>query len=139
MTDRMVVWLREAMDAAQADAEAATPGPWTAHPDDEEIRAADDTVARMRDYTRVMTNAQVEADMALIVTRADPAAVLRRIAADRKILDLHKPTRGDAWDGSKTVCDTCANASREEIEGEPYPCATLRLLAEGYGWTEGLK
>ncbi|MFE2969894.1 hypothetical protein ACFXKC_40755 [Streptomyces sp. NPDC059340] len=72
----------------------------------------------------------------LLAVNGSPHAVLRRIDRERQILELHKPTKGDAHDGGTTVCDTCANASREEVEGEPYPCATVRLLAECWGWTE---
>lgn len=68
----------------------------------------------------------------------DPASVLRRCAADRKLIDLHQPDGGD--------CPVCAwpESCEEDSEGnsEWYrsafdaPCATLRALAEGYGWTE---
>jgi hypothetical protein len=91
-----------------------------------------------------------------------PASVLRRCAADRKLLDLHTPEwtivewpddqngRGEAQ-----VCRSCGNKDIDQwmnwkpLVGEagefpegvkpPYvaaPCATLRAAAEGWGWTE---
>jgi hypothetical protein len=52
----------------------------------------------------------------------DPAAVLRRITADRKLLDdLERVVKGDYID-----------------DGElPLAEHVIRGLAEGYGWAEG--
>jgi hypothetical protein len=75
--------------------------------------------------------------MAEHVVRHDPAAVLRRCEADRKILDTHSPI-GGGWPGHY-VCSGCG------YDGgycpEPYTehvndCPTLLALAEGYGLTE---
>lgn len=64
--------------------------------------------------------------MAEHVVRHDPAAVLRRCAADRKILEVHEPIGGacgfDREDGYYV----------EDIND----CPTLLALAEGYGLTE---
>ena len=59
-----------------------------------------------------------------------PEAVLRRVKADRQILAEHADDEGE--------CATCA------AEGDgggimflghvPYPCRTVRLLAEAWGW-----
>lgn len=62
-----------------------------------------------------------------------PAAVLRRVAADRQILAEHglveKDRPGfDVTEGKLIVCSTCW--------GEVWPCRTVRLLAEAWGWTE---
>ena len=69
----------------------------------------------------------------------DPESVLRRCAADRKLINLHQP---DGW-----TCKVCANEEQadENSEGEyhwsrpglAFPCPTIEALAEGYGWTEG--
>ncbi|MFF4338165.1 DUF6221 family protein [[Kitasatospora] papulosa] len=69
----------------------------------------------------------------------DPASVLRRCAADRKLIAEHRP---DGTGG----CVTCARPEEAEEDSEgnsvsfrtasPHPCSTLRHLAEGYGWTE---
>jgi hypothetical protein len=76
-------------------------------------------------------------DVAYHVVRHDPAAVLRRCTADRKILEHHAPI-GGGWPGHY-ACAGCG------YDGgycpEPYTehvndCPTLLALAEGYGLTE---
>ena len=67
----------------------------------------------------------------------DPATVLRRCAADRKILAEHRP-RGDGYP-SHYVCEGCGYDG--SYCPEPYTehvndCPTLLALAEGYGLTE---
>lgn len=77
----------------------------------------------------------------------DPASVLRRCAADRKILELHQgvadhgrfsepecPADCDGQHDGPPVCMAC-----RDYAGDPLasPCFTVRFLAEGYGWTEG--
>lgn len=67
----------------------------------------------------------------------DPASVLARIAADRKILAEHAPSDGN--------CRTCCGESYREVywDGEEetveweraalaWPCPTIRLKAEQY-------
>jgi hypothetical protein len=122
-SDQLVVWLREAMDAAERDAEAATPGPWSVNDESypETVYSASnvDVVAggRWGGEASVFESA---AD-AVHIARHHPAAVLRRIAADRKLLDdLERVVKGDYID-----------------DGElPLAEHVLRLLAEGYGWAE---
>ncbi|RCH70466.1 hypothetical protein DT019_02975 [Streptomyces sp. SDr-06] len=144
----MLAWLRDAMDAAQRDAEAATPGPWApkaADPGDDEVYTEHDgehgdlfgeVVAYVRGQEYRGKSGRTLANMRLIATHADPNAVLRRIAADRKLLELH------ADDGCHD-CTTCAKEGEETNElgcafhqPLPYPCDTVRLLAEAWGWTE---
>jgi hypothetical protein len=91
----------------------------------------------------------------------DPATVLRRVAADRQILDEHQSQRHAKWrgpgswdpcelpgcrcvdvpEGSPEAdlivgCGTCASGHPYDAVVEHYPCRTVRLLAEAYGWTE---
>ena len=124
--DRMVVWLLETMDAAQRDAEAATPGPWSVRPDPD--TGENWEIATVGREQRWVVGAEhgggvYDKPDALHIVRHDPAAVLRRIAADRKMLDLHQSDEGH-----------CAWASTEPMTD---PCTTVRLLAEGYGWKDG--
>lgn len=69
-----------------------------------------------------------------IAAVADPEAVLRRCAAERKILDEHpNVNEGD--------CGTCVNGhwgypTHGGSSPASWPCATIRNLAEGYGWTD---
>lgn len=76
-------------------------------------------------------------------TRNDPTAVLRRCAADRKIVGIHARL-GDLKDPddltypeAADTCFTCGpgdHYSAQENPGwYPFPCSTLRTLASGYG------
>lgn len=59
-----------------------------------------------------------------------PESVLRRCAADRKLLTLHEPRPflgGGMPDPAE--CSECHN--------QAFPCPTIVALAEGYGWTGG--
>lgn len=64
----------------------------------------------------------------------DPAAVLRRVAADRKILAAH-PSTENVRDirGPRFGCRTCHHWD-DQTEGRGY-CDTITALAEGWGWT----
>lgn len=145
-TDRMVVWLREAMDAAGADAEAATPGPWHVT---EYVAGSD------YGFDAGIGTAPGEADVvghgyegggcervqdARHIVRHQPVAALRRIAADRKMLDdiLAEPHAVLTPGGSTQIyCDADSSPS------EPCNCGRdariqrqIRFLAEGWGWTK---
>jgi hypothetical protein len=64
----------------------------------------------------------------------DPANVLRRCAADRKILTIHTPA-GGTWD--PYACDGCGIDSEYGHEvRHTNDCETLQALAEAYGLTE---
>lgn len=72
--------------------------------------------------------------LAAHIARHDPAAALRRIAADRRMLELH--VLGETNWGDGFTSERCMVCDPEPDESAPaFPCATLRLLAEGYGWT----
>jgi hypothetical protein len=140
--DRVVVWLREAMDAEAALAERA---------------AARHTVwplagARRR-YEAAATGQFDDPDLyagLTLIEAYSPQRVLRRIAAARQLLDdllaeKHEVVEGDCW-------YTCAAATEEHDGGEtcdddrrgtPCDCGRdarvqrrVRLLAEGWEWTE---
>lgn len=141
----MVVWLREAMDAAQRDAEAADavdPAPWTVEigeagsPERPRPGAPGTSAGMIKDAqgddlwecegteTLCMTSASAKH-----AARHDPAAVLRRIAADRKTLD---------------DCMKAVEVARRYKEDDPSSWSpwsrlayrTIRNLAEAWGWTE---
>ncbi|MGW5123293.1 DUF6221 family protein [Streptomyces sp. NPDC004069] len=126
--DRMVVWLREAMDAAEEAARKASelcgchpPAPAWAFGDettDGRIAVVDDPHPGLKRKIGRRWNGSYEGlAMAKHIVRHDPAAVLHRIAADRKALDWEN------WPGSGP--DT-----RDAYEW------AIHRLAEGYGWTE---
>lgn len=70
---------------------------------------------------------QEEADH---IVRHDPAAVLRRITADRKQLARHR-------DDGNGKCVECGQGYELADWGPDAPCDTIRDLAEGWGWGEG--
>jgi hypothetical protein len=74
--DDLIEFLRARLADEEPTARAATPGPWTPDVAEETINAAEGVVARVRDFNRVMTSAQAEADTVLIARHADPARVL---------------------------------------------------------------
>lgn len=57
--------------------------------------------------------------------------------AHMEIIDEHQPIGG--WDYSSfegKICGTCSTVSNDgDVEGDPYPCVTLRALAKAYGWS----
>lgn len=68
----------------------------------------------------------------------DPESVLRRCAADRKLLELHQPMEDPAVIPPNYLhCHTCCAPLLGEMDQVPFPCATVLALAEGYGWTGG--
>lgn len=124
-TDCMVVWLREAMDAAQRDAEAAGGDAWRLQDHPSDIVAIYDSKGEPVVYDEGWPT---EAQKAHIVRHA-PAAVLRRIAADRKTLARHQPKEvcGIGPAGGILACS---------YDPHPWPCPDIIDLAEGYGWAE---
>ncbi|MFF7130362.1 DUF6221 family protein [Streptomyces sp. NPDC008240] len=67
------------------------------------------------------------------IARHDPATVLRRCAADRKILDIHKPYGGRGYGGH--ACTGCGEHREDWAVEHANDCPTLQALAEGYGLT----
>lgn len=82
------------------------------------------------------------------VAANDPATVLRRCAADRRIIGRHTFGHKQVWDDElsdlRTIehcvtctmgngCDHCITEADNDYE--PWPCATLRDLADSYGIT----
>ena len=126
-----VVFLRAELDRVGQVARAAGGDAWSLaeHPSD--------TVA-VYDSRRepvVYDEGWPSGDQAQHIALHDPAAVLRRVAADRQILAEHANDSGD--------CAACGRPSEETnsrgfafFAEVPWPCRTVRLLAEAWGWTE---
>lgn len=158
--DRMLVWLRETLDAAEEIARAASwvDEPW--HAVDAhfgpEVRIGDDGSDDKWSREGQGVNAAYSCDdpyddcgerrvmylneAKLIAAHASPAAVLRRIAADRQLLDLHT-TPHTVVDGFCVEEDGPCTHNGEAncvICGQDG-CRTQRLLAEAWGWTEETK
>ena len=67
----------------------------------------------------------------------DPASVLARIAADRKILELHNATD---WCGpTERSCEICHEDYSWGPDHADWPCATLKALVSPYKDREGFQ
>lgn len=73
--------------------------------------------------------AEVDVGVAAFLPFNDPHAALRHCAANRKILDLHRPQ-------SRYPGDGCVSCAADDDGRASWPCQTVRLLAEGYGYWE---
>lgn len=139
MTDALAARLLAAIDTAEQLARAVPPGPWR----------ADDSVCcvTIEDEGQIVETSclgwsEYREHVVRYVVAQQPDAVLRRCAADRKILTEHQPARA-LTDVNPvrdiTVCSTCAPGVPGQKIGRgrlPWPCTTLLALAEGYGITE---
>ncbi|MFI8535354.1 DUF6221 family protein [Streptomyces aquilus] len=110
----MLVWLRAAMDTAEQLAQAAAERAWSPHWE------WDHCVREIRDLNNANELANIwHREVGNFVEANDPAAVLRRIAADRKLLaECVAAFDWDNW-GATSLAES-----------------TIRHVAEGYGWTE---
>lgn len=145
MTADPLAFLRATLDTAQAVAEAAAKRAWSPHWE------YDDMVHEIRDLKNGNTLANVYFhEIGKHVEATNPASVLRRIAAERRMLDdllaeRHHVNDGDDWytcaaatedrDGGETVDDT--------RRGKPCDCGRdarvnrrVQTMAEGWGWKE---
>jgi hypothetical protein len=88
----------------------------------------------------------IDSDIGTHIACHDPASVLARIAADRKILELHKievrkvdtppfdELTGERWpDTYDVTCAICGWAAEDPTSA----CSTVRLLASPYKGREG--
>ncbi|MFD8899824.1 DUF6221 family protein [Streptomyces ardesiacus] len=160
MTADLLTWLETAITAREEAARKAAvvcgchpPVPaWSFRdgdgPTDGRILVVDDPHPGVKRKISRRWNGSYEGlFMAQHVVLHDPESVLRRCAADRKLLKLHQavPDHGrysepecpDDCDGQHTgppVCMACRDYAGDPLQA---PCQTLLAVAEGYGWTEG--
>ena len=84
--------------------------------------------------------ATADGPLAEHIARHDPAAVLRRCAADRRILQLHPQVEADTAGHSldePTGCVTCHNDPDCGWTLGNGVCDTVMAMAEGYGVLPG--
>jgi hypothetical protein len=138
MADDLVTWLRDELDRVEQLARATT----VYQPYDEwtPVGVEDDRdTARSCWEVALIARPAVRSPSARSlmehIAAHDPATVLRRVAADRQILEEHRANEVYLDDRDlgcftylTTLCRCCVNAVG-------YPCPTIRLLAKGYGWT----
>ena len=68
-----------------------------------------------------------------------PYLLVARIAADRKILELHRPERPPWSTMQAPGCRTCGTAQAWDDKAQQANCETLRLLASPYADREGFQ
>lgn len=130
-TDRMVAWLREAMGAAQHDAEGAGGDKWRRQDHPSDTIAIYDSKGEPVVYDEGSPTEEQQAH----IVRNSPAAVLRRIAADRRMFERHWPRE------TLAIVEAPNKASRVVIcdhDRQPWPCPDITDLAESWGWTEDI-
>ncbi|MET9467416.1 DUF6221 family protein [Streptomyces sp. NPDC006544] len=141
-------WISQQIDAVEGRAqraEAADPSPWRAEHDE---AACTDGRGHAHGAGMVFASDGIPlwdcegADMLCMtaptgihVAANDPAAVLRRCAADRRILEIHSYAGGDSWD--QYACRGCGSDDTGYLIDHTDDCETLLALAEGYGLTDG--
>ncbi|WP_435606565.1 DUF6221 family protein [Streptomyces ardesiacus] len=124
----ILAWLETAISERETAARAASEGPW------EETGIGDygwTVSAPTGALFETDDTDQGRADTHYIALN-DPESVLRRCAADRKLLGLHggRAHECSVFDRQGDV-DNCAWIPESDV------CSTIHLVAEGYGWTEG--
>jgi hypothetical protein len=133
----LLAWLETAIARRESVARVASPGPWipggigdygwTVHTGIRSVETEDSEIGRA-DAKHIALNS--------------PSAVLRRCAADRKLITLHN-TPGNVFpDGSylddNRWCVGCGYGNDgEPLTSDVNDCPTLHALALGYGWTGG--
>jgi hypothetical protein len=140
VTTDPLTYLRATHTAVQAEAEAATPGPWFANEQTDydcgfEATVGTGTGVGLEDATDVVGHGFEGGGVhkladATHIARHDPAAVLHRITADRKVIALHDMAHEcSSTDWISREHDPCCWIPESET------CDTIRALAEGWGWT----
>jgi len=114
-------WISQQIDAAEGRAQACPPSPLLV-----ETGTSDYAPVEVR------TTAGESHAVGLLVTAA---TILRRCAADRKILKIHRYAGGDSWD--QYACHGCGYDDTGYIVDHTNDCQTLQALADGYGITDG--
>lgn len=115
--------LEAALDQTEQIArDALDEAPWEArNADADGIHMEDPWVGYRDELGTVATG--MRADQAIHIALNDPKRILRRVARDRKLLDLHLPLFADR---SYTECASCHGSYSD------YPCPTIKALAEDY-------
>lgn len=126
-------WITQQIDTMETVASAATPGPWITPDHDDQVGMLEVRTAHEADIM-IGYVADVATADAHHIALHDPTTVLRRCAADRKILEVHAPQGGD-WEPH--ACLGCGTDSEFGVlVDHTNDCETLHALAEGYGLTE---
>lgn len=98
-------------------------------------------------WFRAQLDADERATSEVQLSQLDPGYVPRRIEANRRLVELHRPANPDAvpiegtrgWpDRPWLFCETCGSGEAYEYPTD-WPCLTLRLLAAPYSTRPGYR
>lgn len=127
LRDRITAAINHAEQTAQA-VEKTWPGPWTSTRTGWVLDAQGDQVDG------------VSVDLARQMIANSPAAVLRRCAADRRVLDRHRSDSAVESSREFWACVACSieiecNSDRSctHYDTIPWPCPDICDLADRYG------
>jgi hypothetical protein len=135
LMDDLIAFLHARLDEDEKEAATASPGPWHANPEQDEVVAVDgETVAD----GFALNSQQLRATVRHIV-RHDPARVLREVEAKRRILELHKAVHYRQYDPPAWICLECSSRDDDHYHVTDAPCETVRLLALPYSDHPGYK
>lgn len=138
MSKDLIAFLKARLDEDEQEALAASPGPWKANAEQDEVLAVDDIEVAVG---FALSGNQLRATVRHIV-RHDPERVLRDVEAKRRIVARH---------AGPHVCGEPAEEYEQweivMIDGEPgqeqvmyvRPCGDLRDLAARYADHEGYR
>lgn len=137
----LVDWLRQQIAEDRLRAGLATAGPW--RPSDTAPYSSGDHWQDVCSPSGSVTVAHEEpcclAADAAHIARWCPAGVDGWLTAVLAVIDTHPPTLG--FDGDHLGAEICATCSTEDyaggLDGDPYPCKTIRLLALPYAGRPG--
>ncbi|MFG3127349.1 DUF6221 family protein [Streptomyces tendae] len=122
-------WITQQVDAVEAAAHAATPGPWEGVVDHHQRGEVDASVwsNKLGYYIteKISSGDRHEADAQHIAAN-NPVTVLRRCEADRRLLNRHKAWPGSDW------CDGCG----PDLDTWLNDCPELLGLAHAHGITD---
>jgi hypothetical protein len=143
----ILAWLENAISLREAAATAAaTPygGNWVQgfperHKDPDMHYGWDADMVHLSQNDPHMAYQCLSDEIAALTVLYDPESVLRRCAADRKLLELHAPQQDGSGFPDSMQCRTCSTADLGDGYQYlvPAPCPTVLAVAEGYGWTGG--
>lgn len=140
-------YLAAALDEAEATARAAAEEcapPWKSYPGKgivehsgpvpnyEGVFEREDQLWDSEGCTESWRRLCMDETVAKHVAVNDPAHALRVVAAHRKLLASHRP---GGWQDSE--CQECVHGADHygDLLRESWPCDTVKILAEAYGWT----
>ena len=138
MTGDPAAFLAAQLDKLEATAKAAHPGPWRVVHDyygpqvQSEVDGSDICDERDHDHhASYATGEPLRRGDCDHIALWGPDTVLRHIDAARKQLLLHA-VLFTGPDESWPVCSCCDDGYQQQLD---WPCPTIELLAQGYGWS----